>query len=100
MVYDDGLFLGRDNDVRLLVVGFWVDVDHHRYLIFASIFITVKSVQKRVATKKFGIAELFKDRLFFTLIVSLGSTWVLWLVSSFLFFDPWHMFTSVSVLPR
>jgi len=64
------------------------------YLIFASIFITVKSIQTEVRDHAFSVSDLFKNQLFFTLIVSLASTYVLWFVVSFLFFDPWHMFTS------
>jgi chitin synthase len=30
--------------------------------------------------------------------VSLGSTYVMWFVASFIFLDPWHMFTSVCFL--
>lgn len=66
---------------------------------FASIFITVKSIEAEVEEQKtnkqaFSVSVLFSDSLFFTLIVSLASTYVLWFVVSFLFFDPWHMFTS------
>lgn len=41
------------------------------------------------------MAQLFEDQLFFTLIVSLLSTYILYFLVSFLFMDPWHMFTSV-----
>lgn len=66
------------------------------YLMFASIFITVKSIQADINKpgKSFTASDLVSDSLFFTLIVSLASTYVLWFVVSFLFFDPWHMFTS------
>ncbi|KAF2768575.1 CHS1 chitin synthase, class I [Teratosphaeria nubilosa] len=65
------------------------------YLLFASVFITVKSVQSQVKENGgFTVTMLFKNRLFFTLIVSMCSTYVLYLVSSILFLDPWHMFTS------
>ena len=37
---------------------------------------------------------LFTNKLFFTLIISMCSTWILYLVSSILFLDPWHMVTS------
>ena len=73
--------------------------DQSRYLIFASIFITVKSVQEQVKEKNFTVSELFKNSLFFTLIISLLSTYILWFLVSFLFFDPWHMFTSVRLGP-
>lgn len=43
------------------------------------------------------MAQLFEDQLFFTLIVSLLSTYILYFLVSFLFMDPWHMFTSVRI---
>jgi chitin synthase len=73
------------------MVWFWVFI--MAYLMFASVFITVKSVQTEIA-KGFNISDLFKNSVFSTLIVSMASTYVLWFVVSFIFFDPWHMFTS------
>lgn len=63
---------------------------------FASIFITVKSVQSelKIEDGHFNLADILKNQIFYTLIVSLCSTYVLWFFASFLFFDPWHMFTS------
>ena len=61
---------------------------------FASVFITVKSIQSELATKDFTITDILKNQIFYTLIISLASTYLLWFVVSFLFFDPWHMFTS------
>jgi chitin synthase len=61
---------------------------------FASIFITVKSVRAELALHDFKLSDLIKNQIFYTLIVSLMSTYVLWFFASFLFFDPWHMFTS------
>ena len=84
------------NKFYMTMVYFWVGI--MIYLVFASIFITVKSIQISTSDKKFEISDLFTNSLFFTLIVSLASTYVLWFVISFLFFDPWHLFTSVSVL--
>ena len=66
------------------------------YLVFASVFITVRSIQIDTKDKKFSVGDLIHNPLFFTLIVSLASTYVMWFVISFLFFDPWHLFTSVS----
>ena len=82
------------NKWYMSMVYFWVGI--MAYLIFASIYITVISIQNEVKDKKFTVAQLFTNQLFFTLIVSLLSTYVLWFVASFLFFDPWHMFTCVS----
>ncbi|KAK5168182.1 chitin synthase I [Saxophila tyrrhenica] len=65
------------------------------YLLFASIFITVKSVQQQIEENDgFSFAMLFTNRIFFTLIVSMLSTYVLYLVASIMFLDPWHMLTS------
>ncbi|EXJ60375.1 chitin synthase 2 [Cladophialophora yegresii CBS 114405] len=63
------------------------------WLTFASIYLTVKSIQTEVAQKDFSFSTIFNNSTFFGLIVSLASTYVLWFVASFLFFDPWHMFT-------
>ena len=85
------------NRFYMTQVFFWVFI--MAYLIFASVFITVKSVQLQVEKKDFEVKDLFTNTLFFTLIVSLCSTYILWFVVSFLFFDPWHMFTCVSSNP-
>lgn len=73
------------------MVYFWAII--MAYLMFASVFITVKSVQAEVADG-FNVTDLFKNTVFSTLIVSMCSTYLLWFVVSILFFDPWHMFTS------
>ena len=65
------------------------------YLLFASVFITVKSVQQQIAANSgFSFALLFTNSLFRTLIVSMLSTWLLYFFASVLFLDPWHMATS------
>ena len=63
------------------------------WLTFASVFLTVRSIQHEIQTKEFTISAIFHNSQFFSLIVSLASTYVLWLVASLLFFEPWHMFT-------
>ncbi|KAF2095734.1 hypothetical protein NA57DRAFT_44149 [Rhizodiscina lignyota] len=75
----------------LSMVWFWVVI--MAYLIFASVFITVRSIQEQVKDHKFDVSDLFTNPVFFTLIVSMLSTYVLWFIISFLFLDPWHMFT-------
>ena len=80
------------NKFYMTMVYFWVIL--MLYLVFASIFITVKSIQTETKQNGFNVSDLFKNQIFFTLIVSLLSTYVLWFVISFLFFDPWHLFTS------
>jgi chitin synthase len=77
--------------IYLAMVYFWALI--MCYLMFASVFITVKSVQSELKAG-FHIVDLFKNTVFATLILSMASTYVLWLVVSILFLDPWHMITS------
>ncbi|KAI9048597.1 hypothetical protein LZ554_007430 [Drepanopeziza brunnea f. sp. 'monogermtubi'] len=79
------------NKAYMSMVIFWVFI--MAYLMFASVFITVKSIQAELADNVFTVADIFKNQIFYTLIVSLASTYLLWFIVSFLFFDPWHMFT-------
>ncbi|KAI9672933.1 MAG: Chitin synthase, class 1 [Trizodia sp. TS-e1964] len=80
------------NKFYMSMVYFWVII--MLYLMFASVFISVRSIQIETADNQFKVADLFKNTLFFTLIVSLLSTYILWFLVSFIFLDPWHMFTS------
>jgi len=80
------------NKAYMSMVYFWAFI--MCYLMFASVFITVKSIQSEIDTKHFSITDILKNQIFYTLIISLASTYLLWFVVSFLFFDPWHMFTS------
>jgi chitin synthase len=79
------------NKLYMTMVYFWVLI--MAYLMFASIFITIRSVQEETKDG-FNVTDLFKNTIFSTLIISMASTYVLYFVVSFLFFDPWHMFTS------
>jgi chitin synthase len=81
------------NKFYMAQVYFWAII--MAYLLFASVFITVKSIQAQIALNEgFSFSLLFTNKLFFTLIISMASTWVLYMVVSILFLDPWHMFTS------
>ncbi|KAE8448115.1 hypothetical protein EG329_009880 [Mollisiaceae sp. DMI_Dod_QoI] len=81
------------NKAYMSMVIFWVFI--MVYLMFASIFITVKSIQSEIAENSFTWTDIIKNQIFYTLIISLASTYLLWFIVSFLFFDPWHMFTSL-----
>lgn len=63
------------------------------YMIFATVWITVVGVQSAVNRPGISFGSLLSDRLFLNIIVSLLSTFALYLVASLLFLDPWHMFT-------
>ncbi|KAF1808020.1 chitin synthase [Eremomyces bilateralis CBS 781.70] len=80
------------NKFYMSMVYFWCLI--MGYLMFASIYITVRGIQEETKDGDFSVSELYKNPLFFTLIVSLLSTYVMYFIASFLFFDPWHMFTS------
>lgn len=62
---------------------------------FAAVFISVKAIQTDLSTDGFTVDDLFKNTVFYTLIVSVMSTYGIWLIASLLMFDPWHMFTSL-----
>ncbi|KAF2223973.1 chitin synthase-domain-containing protein [Elsinoe ampelina] len=79
------------NKFYMSQVYFWAIL--MAYLIFATVFITVKSVQAQVALGGFTFTTLFTNALFRTLILSMLATYVLYFVASILFLDPWHMIT-------
>ncbi|KAK3944068.1 chitin synthase 3 [Diplogelasinospora grovesii] len=76
----------------MAMVFFWAII--FIYLMFAAIFISVRAIQTDLANG-FAISDLFKNPVFYTLIISVMSTYGIWLVASLLMFDPWHMFTSL-----
>jgi chitin synthase len=65
------------------------------YLMFAAIYISVKSVEFAVCTNGgFKVSLVLQNETFRDLVVSILSTYALYFLSSFMFFEPWHMFTS------
>jgi chitin synthase len=75
------------------------------YMLFCSAWLTIKGIQATIATlhsegQGFGqnfhdtVLAIFQNRIFRDLIVSSASTYGLYLLSSILFFDFLHMFTS------
>jgi chitin synthase len=62
---------------------------------FAAIFISVKSIIRDVNDSNgFNINDLFKNKVFYMLIISVMSTYGIWLIASLIMLDPWHMVTS------
>ncbi|RFU81184.1 chitin synthase 3 [Trichoderma arundinaceum] len=75
------------------MVWFWAGI--MIYLLFAAVFIAVKAILADLNDGDgFNISQLFKNQVFYTLIVSVMSTYGIWLIASLLMFDPWHMVTS------
>ncbi|KAJ4420562.1 Chitin synthase, class 2 [Neurospora sp. IMI 360204] len=74
------------------MVVFWAII--FIYLMFAAVYIAVVSIQTDLQ-KGLSFSDLFRNELFYTLIVSVVSTYGIWLIASLLMFDPWHMVTSM-----
>jgi len=66
------------------------------YLLFAAIFVSIRAVQAVLDETQGPVTVnlLFQNSVFRDLLVSLCSTYVIYFLASFLFFEPWHMFTS------
>lgn len=64
------------------------------YLMFAAVFIAVMAIMADVNLSGFNINRLFQNQVFYTLIVSVMSTFGIWLIASIMMLDPWHMVTS------
>lgn len=62
---------------------------------FAAIYIAVNAIITDLHQHGFSIDQLFKNQVFYTLIISVMSTYGIWLLASLLMFDPWHMLTSL-----
>lgn len=65
------------------------------YMIFAALFMAIHSV-KSLYDSNTGItvALFFQNAAFRDLVVATSSTYVLYFLASFLYLEPWHMFTS------
>lgn len=64
------------------------------YMMFATLWITVVGIEAIAEDGADSFAAMLGQSTFRNIIISLCSTYVLYLVSSVLFLDPWHMFTS------
>lgn len=65
------------------------------YMIFAAIFMAVNSIQLIYEDEsKITVSLFFKNEQFRDLVVATASTYALYFVASFIYFEPWHMFTS------
>lgn len=77
----------------IIMVGFFSFL--MAYLIFATIYISVKSVKYAICENNgFSVSLVFGNATFRDLVVSMLSTYALYIVSSLMFFEPWHLLTS------
>ncbi|KAI7905099.1 chitin synthase 1 [Cokeromyces recurvatus] len=64
------------------------------YMLFATIWITVASISAIAENGASSFMTMLGHSTFRNIIISVCSTYALYLVSSCLFLDPWHMITS------
>ncbi|KAL1924859.1 uncharacterized protein VTP21DRAFT_4513 [Calcarisporiella thermophila] len=65
------------------------------YMLFASIYITVIGIQTAIqGANGGGFLALLRNNAFRDIVISLAATYIMYFVSSLLYLDPWHMFTS------
>jgi chitin synthase len=65
------------------------------YMIFAAIFLAVHSIQAIYESQtKITVSLFLRNAEFRDLVVATSSTYALYFVASFMYFEPWHMFTS------
>ena len=65
------------------------------YMTGAALYLAVDSIMNATGPGGQGTSELLTDRVFINIVVSLAATFGLWLLASIMFFEPWHMFTSI-----
>ncbi|CDK28598.1 unnamed protein product [Kuraishia capsulata CBS 1993] len=65
------------------------------YMLVATIYITAKTIIN-FEHEHLSASEIFKNKVFINLVISLGSTYVLYFVMSLLFLDCYHMFTCMA----
>ncbi|KAF9436440.1 Chitin synthase, class 1 [Entomortierella beljakovae] len=64
------------------------------YMTFAAIWLTKLGIQAAIDSGATSLSALMGDSNFRTVILSLASTYGLYLVTSIMYLEPWHMFTS------
>lgn len=65
------------------------------YMIFAAIYMAVYAIEDIYKSHtKITVALFFKNTEFRDLVVATASTYALYFLASFLYLEPWHMFTS------
>ncbi|PWN49957.1 putative Chs4-chitin synthase 4 [Violaceomyces palustris] len=65
------------------------------YMTGAALYLAIDSIKTAESAGGGGTTSLAKDKTFVNIVVSLAATFGLWLIASVMFFEPWHMFTSI-----
>lgn len=65
------------------------------YMIFAAVFMAVHSIEALISSHtQLSVSLFLLNGEFRDLVVATSSTYALYFIASFLYFEPWHMFTS------
>ncbi|KAK0183781.1 glycosyltransferase family 2 protein [Armillaria mellea] len=64
------------------------------YMTFAAFFLAFKGIETLSKSEGTSLNDLFSNSIFRTIVLSLLATLGLYLISSLIFFEPWHMITS------
>lgn len=64
------------------------------YMVFCSLYMSVKSFEDILQDGHVTFIGLVTKRAFRDLVISMGSTYALYLVASLIYLQPWHMITS------
>ena len=64
------------------------------YMIFCSVFMSVKSFENILNSSDISFKGLISKEAFRDLVISMGSTYALYIASSVIYLQPWHMLTS------
>ncbi|KAK3809224.1 MAG: chitin synthase 1 [Benniella sp.] len=65
------------------------------YMTFAGLYMTKLGIQRATEAGATTLGAMLNDPTFRTVVMSIASTYGLYLVSSILYFEPWHMITSL-----
>ncbi|RSH90411.1 Chitin synthase, class 1 [Saitozyma podzolica] len=63
------------------------------YMIFAAIYLAVRGIES-VEQEGDTVSAVFGNKIFRNIVLSLAATYGLYIISSLLAFQPWHLFTS------
>ncbi|TYJ52681.1 hypothetical protein B9479_006730 [Cryptococcus floricola] len=64
------------------------------YMLFAAIYLAVRGIQSIEAEGDITASTIFGDKIFRNIVISLLATYGLYIISSLLALEPWHMLTS------
>ncbi|WWC88212.1 uncharacterized protein L201_003117 [Kwoniella dendrophila CBS 6074] len=64
------------------------------YMLFAAIYLAVRGIEDITADGSVSKEDIFGNKIFRNIVVSLVATYGLYIITSLLALDPWHMITS------